>query len=45
MRAAIRAAPSMPCSLKVKQSTRMSGMCTVQMPATSLQPVRLSIRA
>ena len=37
------AAPSMPWSLSVKQSTRMSGRCTVQMSAMSLSPVRLSI--
>ena len=42
-RRAICTAPSMPCSLNVKQSTRTSGRWLVQMSATSLCPVRLSI--
>ena len=40
---AIAAAPSMDWSFSVKQSTRMSGRCTVQMSAMSDSPVLLSI--
>jgi hypothetical protein len=36
-------APSMPWSERVKQSTRTSGICTVQISAMSLSPVRLSM--
>ena len=43
MNLATSAAPSMPWVLSVKQSTSVSGSCTVQMSATSLSPVRLSI--
>ena len=38
------AAPSMPCLLRVKQSTTVSGRCSVQIFAMSDRPVLLSIR-
>ena len=36
------AEPSMLWRLSVKQTTNVSGNCTVQMPDVSLTPVRLS---
>ena len=42
--AAIAAAPLMLCQLRVKNTARISGICTVQMLDVSLTPVRLSIR-